>query len=440
MPRSQRSGGPTGEVKGLPRIIDGASVSKIGLALCAFSLMLDGLDNQTLGLVMPSLMADWGLPRSTFAPFIVITVILMSVGTVAGGWAGDRFGRKPVLFSSLMILGALTLASSMAANVPQLLLLRGLAALGMGGVMPNATALLAEYVSHRHRSLSVAFGVSAIPLGGVLGGLLGSMALPAFGWRAMFLVAGGVTVLVALATAAIMPESPKRSTDRAQEAFTGVVAESDDDPIRYVGQTIFSHPFRRDTLALWCALFFSMLGVYSMINWVPTLLSEQGYSLATASLGLAMFNVGGILASWIIAAAMDRYGSRRPLLLTGLAGGLVAAIANLAIAPGNAPALAILPLAAMGFFIAGMQAALIAFSARVYPTAMRATGMGAMMAVGRLGALASSVTGTLVLGLGSGYFLLAMGAAIVVAGLASLFARSRVSHIGDAREPVGPTS
>ena len=104
-----------------------------------------------------------------------------------------------------------------------------------------------------------------------------------------------------------------------------------------------------------------------MINWVPTVLSEQGYGLATASMGLALFNVGGMIASVVIAAAMDRYGSRRPLLWTGLIGGAVAVLAIPAIAPGNAPILAILPLAAMGFFIAGMQAALIAFSAQVYP-------------------------------------------------------------------------
>ena len=155
----------------------------LGLGLCAFTLMLDGLDNQILGLVMPSLMADWGLPRSTFAPFIIVTVVMMSLGTSVGGWLGDRFGRKPVLFASLLVLGALTLASAFAANASHLLILRGFAALGMGGVMPNATALLAEYVSHRHRSLSVSFGVGAIPLGGVLGGVLGSLILPAFGWR-----------------------------------------------------------------------------------------------------------------------------------------------------------------------------------------------------------------------------------------------------------------
>ncbi|WP_081474028.1 MFS transporter [Novosphingobium pentaromativorans] len=433
-------------MSGNPQLAEdsGASAGRnLGLGLCAFTLMLDGLDNQILGLVMPSLMADWGLERSTFTPFIIATVVLMSAGTSLGGWLGDRFGRKPILFASLALLGALTIASGLANNPSQLLVLRGLSALGMGGVMPNATALLAEYVSLRHRSLSVSLGVAAIPLGGVMGGVLGSIILPAFGWRTMFFMAGGITLLAAFVISSLLPESPALKTARSRPASPGRNEPGEagyapqEGPADHGGkQTIFSKALRRDTLALWCALFFSMLGVYSMINWVPTLLSQQGYGLSTASLGLALFNAGGILASVVVAAAMDRYGSRKPLLLTGLVGGLVAMAAIPALAPGNAPILAIVPLGAMGFFIAGMQAALIAFSAQVYPTAMRSTGMGAMMAFGRLGALASSVTGTVILGLGSAHFLAAMGATIVIAGFTSLLARSRAASPRPLRQPV----
>ena len=403
-----------------------ARAMNLGLGLCAFTLMLDGLDNQLLGLLIPSLIEDWHLPRSAFTPFIIITVLLMSAGTSIGGWLGDKFGRKPVLVVSLLWLGALTLASGAAGNANQLLIVRGLSALGMGGVMPNATALLAEYVSPRHRSLSVSFGVAAIPLGGVLGGLMGSIILPMYGWRAMFAIAGALTVGAALVIAVILPESPSLATSRQT---VDELRGKDDlaETVAGLRHSILNKAFRRDTLALWCALFFSMLGVYSMINWVPTLLDQQGKGPAVASLGLAMFNAGGIVGGIVIAAGMDRFGSRLPLLLTGLIGFVVAAIAIPLMAPGNAALLAILPLAAMGACTAGMQAALIAFSAQVYPTAIRSTGMGAAMAIGRMGALASSVTGTLVLGFGSSYFLIAMGTSVLVAGIASLIARSRAS-------------
>ena len=243
---------------GVERQMTGNSVRNLGLGLCAFTLMLDGLDNQILGLVMPSLMTDWDLPRSTFAPFIIATVILMSAGTSLGGWLGDKFGRKPVLLVSLLLLGTLTMASSLADNTMQLLILRGLSALGMGGVMPNATALLAEYVSHRHRSLSVSVGVAAIPLGGVLGGVVGSVILPAFGWRAMFLAAGGITVLAAFIIFLMLPESPALKAARSDQASSGKTEGQSPDlagePSSVPGQTIFSKAFRRDTLALWCAL------------------------------------------------------------------------------------------------------------------------------------------------------------------------------------------
>ena len=412
----------TGETSG------GTRSMNLGLALCAFALMLDGLDNQLLGLLIPSLIGDWHLPRSTFTPFIIVTVLLMSAGTSFGGWLGDKFGRKPVLVGSLLWLGTLTLASGAAADATQLLILRGLSALGMGGVMPNATALLAEYVARRHRGLSVSVGIAGIPLGGVLGGLVGSLVIPAFGWRAMFAIAGALTVLAATLIAAVLPESPSLAAARSRhkridKAGPHDPALQENLPTGGAGQSIMDKAFRRDTLALWCALFFSMLGVYSMINWVPTLLDQQSKGPAVASLGLAMFNAGGIVGGIVIAGAMDRIGSRMPLFVTGITGCILAALAIPAIAPGNAALLSILPLTAMGACIAGMQAALIAFSAQVYPTAIRSTGMGAAMAVGRLGALASSVTGTLVLGFGSAYFLMAMGVATLFAGFSSMIAR-----------------
>ena len=418
----------------------GLQKRNLSIALCFVALMLDGLDNQLLGLIMPSLMADWHLSRSTFAPFIIVTVVFMSLGTTLGGWLGDKFGRKPTMMASLVILGALTLASNLASNTTQLLVLRALASLGMGGIMPTATALLAEYVPSRHRSLSVAFGVAAIPLGGVFGGVVGSVVLSEYGWRAMFALAGTTTIVMAIVVALLLPESPSLTAARAAKLEPNALGK--DAPAgggelsAAPNRTILSKTLRRDTLALWCALFFSMLGVYSMINWLPTVLSQQGYSVATASLGLALFNVGGMTASVVIAAAMDRYGSRRPLLLTGLFGAAVMLVAIPAIAPGNPAILAILPLAAMGFCIIGMQAALIAFSAQIYPTTLRSTGMGAMMAIGRLGALASSVTGTLVLGFGGNYFLLAMGAAILISGISTLVVRGRVAGTRPAELPL----
>lgn len=404
----------------------------LGLALCTMALMLDGLDNQLLGLVMPSLIADWHLDRGAFAPFIIVTVVLMSIGTCAGGWLGDKYGRKPVLIGAMVVLGAFTLASGAVISPLQLLLTRGCAALGMGGVMPNATALLAEYVSANRRSLAVSIGVSGIPLGGVCGGIVGSLVLPLMGWRAMFVIAGVATILAAAVLALRLSESPALRKEQAEIAAhkrTLISSETEHSGLKL---SIFSREYRRDTLAMWGALFFSMLGVYSMVNWLPTLLSQAGFGLAIASLGLSAFNLGGIIGSVGIAAAMDRFGSRSPLAATGFAGGAVALLAIPMISTSQSILLALIAMTAMGFCIAGLQAALIALSAQVYPTLIRSTGMGAMMAFGRLGALASSITGTAILGFGSKYFLLAMGLAALVAGLTGLLVR----HGSTVRRPV----
>lgn len=392
----------------------------LGYGLCALALMLDGLDNQMLGLVMPALVVDWKVGPSTFGPFIIVTVIAMSTGTACAGWLGDRIGRKPALAGSLAMLGVFTLASSVVTAPWQLFVLRGLAALGMGGAMPNATALLAEYGSTRHRSLAVTFGTAFIPLGGVFAGLVGSQVLPHFGWRVMFTSSGIATIAAAAAVASLLPESPAfehlhgtRRVGKEADAADGGCATGDPADLR------------RDTMALWGAFFFCMLGLYSMINWVPMLLAQAGFGLSATSFGLGAFNFGGIIGALVIAAAMDRYGSRVPLAVMALAGGLACLASTTLFSRGASLYVTIMAIAVMGLFIAGLQTALIALAARVYPAAIRSTGIGAALAFGRLGAIASSITGTVVLGLGSDYFLMLMGALVIAAGLSSSIVAER---------------
>ena len=133
----------------------------------------------------------------------------MMIGGAAAGLAGDRFGRRGALLSSMALFGICTLAVSVVSSVDALAALRFFAGIGLGGAMPNAAALAAEYVPARKRALAVTLTIVCVPLGGTLAGLIAIPALPAFGWRALFVTGGIVPIVAAVALLRVLPESPR---------------------------------------------------------------------------------------------------------------------------------------------------------------------------------------------------------------------------------------
>ncbi len=404
------------------------------LLLAALAVILDGLDNQLLGFAIPALIADWGVTPADFAPVVALSLVAMSIGTALAGFFGDSYGRRPTLIVCVATFGFATGAIAFVDDFSSLFALRLIAALGLGGAMPNATALLAEYTPLQRRSLAVTLGIVGVPVGGLLGGLIAAGVLPVYGWRALFLIGGILPLIVAAIMVFRLPESPSylvrqphkrlqlvqvlrrcglQVADDAQfaSATTGAA-------VRQPFLTLFQGPLLRDTLVLWLAFFSCLLCVYAVFNWAPTMLVGAGFDLAVASSGLAGFNLGGIAGALTGAWFMDRYGSR-PTLITGAAGGAVVAVLmaiwGFDASAGSSPVLVVLAMALLGASINGVQVMLFALAAGVYPASNRATGVGVALAVGRVGAVASSYAGATVLGYGAdAYFAWLAGAMLVV--------------------------
>lgn len=167
---------------------------------------------------------------------------------------------------------------------------------------------------------------------------------------------------------------------------------------------LFGREFLRDTLGIWAAFFMCLLPVYVFYSWAPTMLAAGGFDLKTSSTGLAIFNLGGILGSFVAASAMGRFGSR-PVMLFWAAGAALSSLvmAFVPLQQGQA-GLVMSGLFVVGLFLLGLQVALYALAANIYPTAVRATGVGATAGVGRLGAILSSYIGAAVISHGPAAF------------------------------------
>jgi AAHS family 4-hydroxybenzoate transporter-like MFS transporter len=410
---------------------------KLFVFLTALTLLFDGIDNQLLGVALPAIMRDWALPRGAFAPILACGMIGMLVGGAVGGVIGDRIGRRFALIGSVLTFGLLTLALAFADNLWTLGILRFVAGLGLGGALPNATALASEYVPRRRRAFAVTLTIVCVPLGGALVALVAGRMLPAFGWRTLFAVGGLLPVVAAVILLRFLPESPRYLARRPERwpELTGLLQRighptppgstfvdlGETALVRTSIGALFSPDFRRDTLALWGAFFSCLLAVYTAFNWIPSLLNDAGLGIAVASNGMAAFNLGGVAGAVLGGMLISRRGSKQTMLgmsAGAMAGALVLAVMPIAASSGALPIIAMLGYT--GGLINAVQTTMYALAAHVYPTMVRATGVGTAAAVGRTGAVISTYAGSWALDAGGSHAFFGLMAAAMTSVLLCL--------------------
>ena len=390
------------------------------LLLVSLAFIIEGLTNQLTSLSIPSLMKAWNLPREPFALPLAVGLIGVAAGNAAGGYLGDRIGRRGGIIWPIVLIGVMDLATALSPNVAVLSFVRLFAGLGLGALIPNCATLVAEFTPQRRRAFAVAFSLLFVPLGIVVAGVLGSLILPGYGWRALLIAGGFIPLLAALFFWFALPESPRwlardsrnrvaiLALLRRMEMRVGEDLDISEGAATRAGEgmaALFSPAFRRDTLFLWAMGFCAYMTSYVILNWAPAMLAGQGLGLEITSRSLSAWSLGGF-GSPLIGLAVQRYGSRRALAgfsLAAAAGTLV-----LMILPLNAER--ILWLMAMllieNIFVVGLLGAVYVLATHIYPSAIRSTGTGAASALGRLGAMSSAYAGVYSLHLGGpvGYF------------------------------------
>lgn len=410
---------------------------KFMVALTAIAVVFDGADIQLLAVAIPALMKDWHLPRSAFAQVVTAGLVGTMIGGALAGVAGDQLGRKKTLLLSVFTFAAATLGMSAAQGLVSLGVLRFLAGIGLGGALPNATALVAELVPRRQRTFAVTLAIVCVPIGGMAAGFLAGKILPAFGWRWLFILGGLAPLAGLLAQSAFLRESPRflarhparwpelaaflRRTGHEVSADSSFTDLTEHHVARASVGALFTADFWSDTLALWIAFGACMLAVYAGFNWIPSLLTGAGWQVAQASSGILYFNLGGVAGAVAASLVISRSGSKPIMLGMALASVATALVLTRlkinAIAP-QFPVLAMLTLA--GGLINALMVSTYALAAQIYPTAVRATGVGAAVSVGRIGAVLSAGVGSWMLDRGGYPWFFSMMAGAMVVCLLSL--------------------
>ena len=402
------------------RVLDAAPFAGLPVVVmcCAMLvLVLDGFDLQIIGFVAPLLTADFHVERAALAPVLAASLFGMAIGSFAIGPVGDRWGRRPALLGSVVLFGLTTLLGATSQSLWALGAWRFLTGIGLGGALPNAAALMAEFAPPRWRSQAVSAAIVGVPLGGMIGAKIAEVVLEAYGWRTLFVIGGVLPLVVALGMHFMLPESPRylasqsrrwselaallNRITRADAYGSGQRYVTDQVPGAAVGvRTLFSHDLWRDTLANWLVFASNSVAIYAFFSWSPVVLTAMGFDLTTAVRGSFYFNLAGIVGAIANAWLIARIGSRVPVALVS-----AIAAAALFLLGLNSPAIAgaaaspppllwlMVGIAAAGLGINALQIGMYAVSAHIYPTVCRSAGVGWALGVGRVGGILSAFFG-----------------------------------------------
>ncbi len=376
------------------------------LLTCAAVLLLDGFDTQAIGYVAPALAKEWHLTKSALGPVFSAGLFGLMIGALAFGPLADRVGRKKIIIFSTAAFGLGAFATAFAQDVTTLLVIRFLTGLGLGGAMPNAIALTSEYNPQRRRATMVMIMFCGFSIGAALGGLLAADLIPRLGWRSVFIVGGIAPLLMVPLLAWRLPESvrflatagkaPERVAQLLQQISPHTAFAPD---ARFVVHEAHlagipvAHLFREGragvTLLLWVVFFMSLLDIYFLANWLPTVLNDLGASVSEAVVIGSMLQVGGVVGTFALGSVIDRFSFRALALVYFGAVFAVAAIGQL----GHSAILVSIAIFAAGFCVVGGQIAANALAAGFYPTSIRASGVGWALGIGRVGSIIGPLVG-----------------------------------------------
>jgi len=376
---------------GVPVSVGATSLGRnsiIVTALCAAVALIDGLDTQSIGLVAPAIAQALHAPPAAFGPIFGAGLLAGTVGAFVFGMMADRWGRKPVLIAATLLFAICSIATIWAGSLHALLLARIATGFGLGGALPIIISITSECAPAATRTRTVALMYCGFPLGSVLGGVATALLAPTYGWQSIFLLGGILPLLLLPLLIAFLPSSTNHQRRDRATSPAGAVARR---PVAL----LFTDGRAVATLLIWSTLFLSLLLTVFMVNWIPLIARSAGLGMQASVLAVSILNVGGIFGGIVIGRFCDTMRSSVPVALGYAAG--APAVAALGILSRSAPELLLAAFVA-GFLTIGAQMSAIAISSRLYPDAVRSTGVGYAFGVGRVGAVVGPVLGGVLVG------------------------------------------
>ena len=366
---------------------------------------LDGFDVLSIAFASPGIVADWHVDKASLGVVLSMELAGMSVGALALGALADRAGRRPTILLCLVVMASGMALASVAADVVALSAVRFYTGIGIGGMIAAINAVVAESVSARRRNLSIAFVAAGYPMGAIIGGSVASVLLADTGqWQAIFEFGACASATFIPLVFWLIPETipflqqrePRGALERINRALARFGREGLDRlPARTESEALprirelFAPGLGGITILLSLVYLLHIMTFYFLMKWIPQVVSDMGFTAAAAAGVLVWANVGGAVGSIMVSLAINRFGVRRLVIAAMICGSL--AISGFG---QDLPTLHHLSAAAAvgAFFATGAVAGLYAVLAQSFPTRLRGSGIGLVLAVARGGAALGPIT------------------------------------------------
>ncbi len=288
----------------------------------------------------------------------------------------------------------------------QLVFLRLVTGLGVGGMLASLAAITAEFTPAKYRSLAVVSVTAGYPLGATLGGFVVAPLIPVYGWQIVFFAGSAATLAMVVVIYFLLPESLQfLATRRPANALEKInvvlrrlgrprmdtlpVIEPTQQRAKANVLSLLTPSRRVKTLVLWATFFFCFISLYFLMSWIPKLVVTSGLSESEGVYASVAFNAGGVLGILTLGWLSSRTGLSRLIGIFLSAAGVGMIV--FALAEGTGQLFLYLPL--IGFMLQGGFTGLYAIAATIYPTEVRTTGVGWAIGLGRFGAVVGPFVG-----------------------------------------------
>ncbi len=398
-------------------LIDGAGVGRFQImlfVLCALSLIMDGFDVQSMGYVAPAVIPEFGMSKPQLGDILSAANAGVLIGSLLFTMLADKIGRRPVLVYGTFFYALITLLTANAHGTQELLWLRFIGGIGMGSIIPNASALIGEY-SPRTKRITLIMGITVgFTAGAAIGGLVAGRLIPLFGWRSVFYLGGVIPLIVGTLMVFWLPESLEFLVAKGKHARIARWVARIDPRVESGPETRFVAPMHGKgkvpvaqlltqgrapvTLLYWLINFTNLLNLYFLAGLLPTILKDHGYSDSSSATIGGLMQLGGTIGTYGLIWFIAKRGMTPMLTLTffGAAVSIALIGTHFVIA---VPWLLTAIVFIAGWCVVGGQPGLNALGTTYYPTFMRSTGVGWGLGIGRIGAIIGPWIGSRMLGL-----------------------------------------
>jgi AAHS family 4-hydroxybenzoate transporter-like MFS transporter len=401
--------------------------------------LFDGYDTFAPAYVIPYAMKAWRLAPSQAGLLVSSGLVGFMVGSLLVGLIADRIGRKRTLLGGMVIAALFDLAiANFARSFDAFIALRLLAGVGLGMLLPLSVTLINEFTPRKTTNMLVGFVMIGWSAGGIAAALMGLALAPRFGWPSLFWV-DGLALPLALVCALVIRESPRflalkarqphlravmewLSPERASAYAAAVFTTSENARHKGSALRLLEPRVRSKTLVVWFCAAASLFTIFGLSSWVPQTMIQRGESVGAGFAFGALLQFAAVLGGVGCGWAADRLDRPRVLALSWAL--TAAAIIGLALI--NSHLTNVLFIFVAGFFAMGAQPVLNNFTAGLYETEIKSTGVGVELGVGRLGGILGPYIGGWLKQLYPGSLVLfsAMALTVALCAITILFVRS----------------